>query len=228
MWPVVHPLPWPGSVEPDLLQTLSIVRHGARSAGSVADALAMHDTTEQARRREFALGAVQSLALLDALLNLPLRVPTHRDDLAPYARELLWRAPAGAVELDGAWVSRLLTPPLTVVAAVVRTRTWRRAIQRAGRFAPFAQQIMVFDRVPAPELTWEANAAGIGVWVEVDGETREVCRPEPFARRYWKAAGWRFTEHAYAMWLTSTPLSDSSFGTEGRPAHTAAAESHRR
>lgn len=225
---MVHPLPWHSSVEPDSLQLLSTVWHGARSAGSVADALVTHDATEQTRRREFALGAVTSLALLDALLNLPLGVPTHRDDLAPYAREMLWRAPAGVVELDGAWVSRLLVPPLTVVAAVVRTVTWRRAIQHAGRFAPFTQRLLVFDRVPAPELTWEANVAGVGVWAVVDGETREVCRPEPFVRRYWKAAGWRFAEHAYAAWLTSTPRPDLSCGSEGHPARTADVASRQR
>lgn len=220
---MVHPLPWDRSIGPASLGALSIVPRGARAAGSVADALVTYDEVEHERREDLGLGAVTSLALLDALLNLPLGVSTHRDDLAPYAREVLLAAPAGVVEWDGAWVNRLLVPPLTVVAALVRTPTWRRAIQRAGRFAPFAQRLIIFDRVPSPELTWEANLDGVGVWAVVDGETREVCPPEPFVRRYWKAAGWRFAEHAYGAWLTSTPRQDLSRGTGGHRARTAAA-----
>jgi hypothetical protein len=225
---MAHPVPWQNSIEPGSLDSLTTVQRGARSTGSVADALVLHDADEQARRVASCLGAVPSLALLDTLLNLPVGVPTRRDDVSPYSRELLWRAPLGVVELDGLWVTRLLTPPLTVVAAVVRSVPWRRAIQRAGRFAPFAQRIMVFDVVPSPELTWEANAVGVGVWAIVDGKTHELCRPAPFVRAYWKAAGWRFAEHAYATWLTSTPRPDLLRGIEGHLARTETAGSGQR
>jgi hypothetical protein len=141
--------------------------------------------------------------------------------LAEHMRCQLLRAPEGVVETDGTWFTRLLTPPLTVVAAVVRAATWRKAIQRAGRFTPFTQRLLVLDRLPSTMLTWEAQASGIGVWVvTTDGATHEVCQPEPFVRRYWRAAGWRFTEHAYAAALTSKRRSDGSLGAEGRPTRT--------
>jgi hypothetical protein len=228
MWPMVHPLPWQRSVDPSSLQSLSMVGRGARAAGSVADALVVHDAAEQLRRKEFALGAVTSLALLDAMLNLPVGVPVHRDDLAPRVREVVQRAPVGAVVWEGVWVHRLLVPPLTVVAALVRADPWRRALRRVGRFTPFAQRVILVDRVPAPELIWEANVAGVGVWVVAAGKTRELCAPELFVRRYWKAAGWRFAENAYAARLTSTPRPDLPRGTEGRPAHTIVEACHRR
>jgi hypothetical protein len=228
MCSMVHPLPWHSSIEPASLETLHVVLQGARSAGSVADALVIPDLGEQARRRAVGLGAVTSLPLLDALLSLPLLEPIHFDDLSCHVQRQVRQAPMGVADLDGVWVTRLLTPPLTVVAAVVRATAWRRALQRAARFTPFAQRLMVLNRVPPPEFTWEASLAGIGVWAFLDGETQEVCRPEPFVRRYWKAAGWRFAEHAYAAAITSTLPMDVFPEGEDRPAHTIGEASYRR
>jgi hypothetical protein len=225
---MVHPLQWHSSIEPSSLDALHVVVRGARSAGSVADALVIPDLEECARRRAIGLGAVTSLALLDALMSLPTLEPVRTDDLSWYVHRQVHQAPLGVVQLDGAWVTRVLTPPLTVVAAVVRATAWRQALQRAARFTPFAQRLMMLDRVPPSEFTWEASIAGIGVWALLDGETHEVCRPEPFVRRYWKAAGWRFAEHAYAAALTSTRPMDGFPEGEDRPAHKAGEASYRR
>ncbi|HTC68616.1 MAG TPA: hypothetical protein VK662_03545 [Acidothermaceae bacterium] len=225
---MVHPLPWRSSIGPASVLALDFVLRGARSAGSTADALVVPDVDEQARRRAVGLGAVTSLPLLDALLSLPALEPIRVDDLSCHVHRQVRQAPMGVVDLDRVWVTRLLTPPLTVVAAVVRATAWRRAMQRAARFTPFAQRLMVLNYVPPPEFTWEASLAGIGVWAFLDGETQEVCRPEPFVRRYWKAAGWRFAEHAYAAALTSTHPIDEFPEGEDRPAHTAGEVSYQR
>jgi hypothetical protein len=225
---MVHPLPWHSSIEPASLDSLDVVLHGARSAGSVADAIVLPDTDEQLRRRDVGLGAVCSLALLDALMSLPAWEPVRLDDLSNHVHRQVTSAPRGVVEIDGTWVRRLLTPPLTVVAAVVRATKWRHALRRAERFTPFAQRLMVLDRVPATKLTWEASIAGVGVWALVDGQTHEVCPPAPYVRRYWKAAGWRFAEHAYAAALTSTHLPGGSPEAGDRPAHTGVGASYPR
>lgn len=218
---MVHPQPWTRAVEPSALADLVRIPQGARAAGSVADALVLNDHEEQARRRACALGAVTSLALLDVLLNLPHGEPVRLGDLSDHARELVLRAPAGVVALEGQWVRRLLVPPLTVVAAVVGPTRWRTAIRRVSTFQPFAQRLVEFDAVPSPKLSWEAQVAGIGVWVRASEGTTVVCPPEPYVRRYWKAAGWRFAENAYQAATTATCPTGSSPATSDRQARTA-------
>lgn len=218
---MVHPLPWLRSVEPSALVALTVVPRGAHAAGSVADALVIHDRVEQARRQACGLGAVTSLALLDSLMNLPAGEPVRVRDLSEDTWHQVLGAPIGAVEVDGGWVTRMLTPPLTVVAVLVRETAWRPALRRAGRFHPFAQRLVLVDQVPSPKLTWEAQVAGIGVWADLGGQPHEVCRPEPYVRRYWKAAGWRFAENAYKAATTSTFLPDWSTGVPDRPVRTA-------
>lgn len=218
---MVHPQPWSHSVEPSALADLVMVARGARAAGSVADALVVNDTVEQARRRACGLGAVKSLALLDALLSLPLEEPVRVRDLSEHTRRLVLQAPAGVVHVEDRWVRRLLVPPLTVVAAMVWAVQWRTAIRRVSTFQPFAQRLVVLDEVPSPKLSWEAQVAGIGVWVPEPGGTRVVCSPEPYVRRYWKAAGWRFAENAYRAATTSSAQTCSSPGVQGRPVRTA-------
>ena len=194
----LHPLPCPDPVGPASLDSLMLVPGGAKVAGATADALIIVDVTEQSRRKAAGLGAVTSLPLLDALLNLPLGMPVPKRDLAEPTWQQLLLAPAGVVQLDDRWVTRVLTPPLTVAAALVRGHSWRQALRRAGCFAPFTQRILLLDRAPKAGYVWEAAAAGVGVWVGGPGEVQEVHPPEVFVRRYWKAAGWRFAERANA------------------------------
>jgi hypothetical protein len=224
---MAHPLPWNFPLSPDTLiaGSVEVVAGGARAAGTAADALVTWDHTEQARRHQAGLGAVTSLWLLDSVMNLPLGSPTRASDLSETTWDDLRRAPAGVVEIEDAWVTRLLTPPLTVVAAAVGGNGWRRPLQRVGRFAPFAQRLLILDTVPPPRLIWEAEVAGVGVWVIENSYLIEACTPEPFNRRYWKPAGWRFAEHAYAAWLSARHLSESSPASAGHQARTAFARS---
>jgi hypothetical protein len=224
---MVHPLPWDIRLSPDALATglVEMVAGGARAAGAAGEALVAWDHAEQARRRQAGLGAITSLWLLDAVMNLPLGTPVRASDLSETTWNDLLGAPAGVVKIEGAWVTRLLTPPLTVVAAAVRGKGWRRPLQRVGRFTPFAQRLLILDTPPASQLMWEAAVAGVGVWVIKDHHLVVVCAPEPFKRRYWKPAGWRFAERAYAAWLSARHLPESSPASAGHQVHTAFARS---
>lgn len=224
---MVHPLPWGYGLTPDLLATgiVDLIVGGARAAGTVGDALVVCDHLEQARRAQAGLGGVTSLWLLDAVMNLPLGVPIRTSDLCEDTWEQLRAAPNGVVDVEDGWVTRLLSPPLTVVAAVARGPGWRRPFQLAGRFAPFAQRLMMFDKAPARPLVWEAQVAGVGVWIFEDDRWEELSRPEPFTQRYWKPAGWRFAENAYAAALSAKHPSESFPATADRRVRTAAEES---
>jgi hypothetical protein len=224
---MVHPLPWDCHVDPGALESgvVDLITGGAVVAGAVGDALVACDHLEQTRRGEAGLGAVTSLWLLDAVMSLPSGVPVRASDLSESTWEYLRVAPDGVVAIDAGWVTRVLSPPLTVVAAVVRGAGWRRPLQLVGQFTPFAQRVVVLDKMPPPRLVWEAQVTGVGVWSIEDGRPVEVCAPEPFKRRYWKPAGWRFAERAYAASLTAKPPFGSSPAFADRPVRTAVARS---
>lgn len=222
---MLHPVRWERPVVPtDLeLDGICLVDGGAHAAGVGADALVLVDGSEHERRYSAGLGGVTSLGLIDALMNLPLRTPVRRCDLDPATVRRLAAAPDAVVSCDHGWVTRLLTPPLTVVAVVVRGGSWEESSRRARPFAAFAQCIVLLDRMPtrSSEFLWEAQLAGVGVWVESHGEVRELLAPEPFTRHYWKPAGWRFSERAYRAKITSSAPPASSRASEDRPARTA-------
>ncbi len=225
-----HPLPWRVHLDPGEVESgaLDVIPRGAVTAGTVGDAVIAGDHEEQDRRRQAGLGAVTSLWLLDALMTLPAGAPVRKADLSDDAWCCISAAPRGVVSVDGGWVTRLLRPPLTVVGAVVCGHGWRRPLQRAGQFTPFAQRVLVLDETPPQHLAWEAQVAGVGVWTFRDGRLAELCPPEPFRQRYWKPAGWRFAERAYAASLRPSPRPGWSPASGGRLARTASAAPGRR
>jgi len=223
----MHPVAWSRPLTPTDLgsHAVTVVEGGARTAGGHADALVVADTSEQQRRTACGLGEVTSLGLLDVMMNLPLCTPVRTRDMNIESLARLAAAPEGIVRCEEGWVTRLLSPPLTVVAAIVRGTGWRRSAGQVGRFAPFAQQVVILDRVPArgSAVIWEAQLAGIGVWVFVGGQVIELVAPEPFARRFWKPAGWRFAERAYRAQLISSGRRESSPASADRRSRTGTA-----
>jgi hypothetical protein len=220
-----HPVPRRTCLDPGEVTSgsLAVIPGGAVTAGAVGDAVITCDRAEQARRRSAGLGAVTSLWLLDAIMTLPAGVPVRTADLSEEVWARISAAPRGAVVIDGGWVTRLLRPPLTVVGAVVCGGGWRRSLQRAAQFTPFAQRVLVLDRTPPSHVAWEAQVAGIGVWTFRDGSLAEISPPEPFRQRYWKPAGWRFAERAYAASLRPSPRPRWSSASGDRLARTATA-----
>jgi hypothetical protein len=219
MAPVTHPVLWERGLDPATVESrrVHVVVGGARLSGAIADAFIVCDAHEHARRQRAELGAVTSMQLIDAVMNLPTGMPVRLSDLSDITRGHLDSAPPGVVEADGEWVTRLLSPPVTVVAIAVRGRGWARSLQRAARFTPFAQRLVVLDQAPPPQLLWEAQVAGIGVWAIEGDQYGEVCAPEPFIRRYWKPVGWRFAERAYACSLSAMRPHGSSPASADRP-----------
>lgn len=222
---MLHPVRWERPVDPaDLeLDEMCLVGGGAQAAGIGADALVLVDGSEHERRSSAGLGGVTSLGLIDALMNLPLRTPVRTRDLDSMTVRRLSAAPDAVVSSDDGWVTRLLTPPLTVIAVVVRGRSWQELSPRTWPFAAFAQRIVLLDRMPtrSSAFLWEAQLAGVGVWVRIDDQFRELLAPEPFMRHYWKPAGWRFSERAYRAQITSSAPQDSSRASGGRRVRTA-------
>lgn len=220
----MHPVAWSRPLTPTDLgsRAVTVVQGGASAAGGHADALVVADTSEQERRVACGLGDVTSLGLLDAVMNLPLCTPVRTRDVSVEALARLAAAPEGIVRHEDGWVTRLLTPPLTVVAAIVRGTGWRRPAGRVGCFAPFTQQIVILDRAPTrgSAVIWEAQLAGIGVWIFAGGQVTELVPPEPFARRFWKPAGWRFAERAYRTQLISSGRRALSPASADRRSHT--------
>lgn len=195
-----HPVPWRRPVTPADLGVggLAIVVGGAVAAGARADALVEVDVDEVERRVSVGARSVHSLPLLDALINLPLLCPVDAAGLGERDRRILQAAPLGCVEFEGEKVIRTLRVPVTVAAALVAGLRWRDALARAAAFTPLSQRIVVLPYAPDPAVVWEAQVAGVGVWVDRgEGRLHAVVEPEPFVPRYFKAAGWRFAERAY-------------------------------
>ena len=222
-----HPLHWTSAVRPADAQSVNVcvVPGGARASGGRADALVVLDCNEIARRAEYGLHAVTALPVLDALMNLPWRVPVRTDELGERCSRLLSAAPRGAIEWDGGGIIRLLTPPLTVLAAVVDGSIGRSTLARAQQFAPFAQRVLMLPSPPPRSgmFAWEAEAAGVGIWVGKDVHSAaELVAPQPFVRSYFKPAAWRFAERAlHSATSAASGRRESSVGRPvRRPLHT--------
>jgi hypothetical protein len=178
----------------------------ARAAGGTGDALVKVDVPEHRRRAVSGPLAITDLGLLDRLLNLPLGEIVRWGDLGPDDQRRLRSAPDGTVECCPAGVRRLLTPSASVPLVLVRSRSWRRGLRAVSVFQPFAQRVLVLEdfRRDLAELTWEADVLGVGVWLQTDSGTQEIVSPAPWRQRYFKAAGWRFRERAYQVWLKTS------------------------
>lgn len=222
-----HPVRLDQPLRPSALPAGAIlVPRGAVGAGGRADALCVLDDGEHRRRQHAGMGALTSLTVLDAMMNLPLDVPVRRSDISPYALARIGRADAALVVVEADWVTRVGRPPLTVLGALVSAPSWRDALRRAVAFGPFSQRIVVLDRAPTniDLLLWEAELAGVGVWLSDDASTNELLAPEPFRLRYLKAATWRFAERAYRA-ATASARSSLPSASAGRPSSTGAVAS---
>ena len=181
----------------------ALVPCGARGTSATGDAVVRVDQDEHARRAATGLGAVTNLALLDVLIGLPLGELVEWRDLTEREVSYTRKAPAGVLDRSPEGVRRLLIPPATVPLVVARAASWRKGLERAGAFAPFAQRVMLLPRVPRdlPGKALEADFWGVGVWIQRGDRIEEVVPPEPWEQRYFKAAGWAFRERTYGSWL---------------------------
>ena len=66
----------------------------------------------------------------------PIGSPVPMAALTGPERSILRSAPRGALSVQDGSVVRLAEPPIQVGLAMVPARSWRRGLERAGRFAP--------------------------------------------------------------------------------------------
>jgi hypothetical protein len=187
----------------------AVIRGAARVAGVVADAVVVVDPVEHERRQALGAGGIMSLAVLDALMCLPLGADIPVAALGDVTLAMLRQAPAGAVQWgeESDSVRRAAVPAASIPLVRVRATTWRGGLRQSAAFLPCAEVVMVVTSVPAKwaSVSWEAATLGIGVSLhnEDTGEETELLPSAPYVPLYVKPAGWRFRENAYECWLRS-------------------------
>lgn len=157
------------------------------------------DAAEVARRRRAGCGAITDLAVLDALMGLPVRIPITTTDLTDRERRILRRAPAGALACTDERTTRLAVPPVSVELAVVRARDWRKGLARAGRFAPFCARAIHLPTRPADydDAAMQAGFFGIGIFIGPRNNPHHIVEPAPHIRHRHTPAQWQFAEEVY-------------------------------
>lgn len=157
------------------------------------------DLVEHERRQRCSVGALCDIGLLDALMDLPARLPVGLQTLSKTERRRVRRLDAGIVEWADASVTRLAVPPLTPLLAVVTSNDWQRGLERASRFARYCPRVLVTRSFPPePDLALsEASWYGIGVVVGEPGALETVVEPEPVEDWHPTPAWWQFCEKVY-------------------------------
>lgn len=172
---------------------------GVNLVGVCVTAFADLNVAEHQRRVHAGLEAVTDPALLDRLLDLPIGVPI--------ADPMTWTEmasyPAGIADRDrdGATITRLLEPPLTIENVVVTADSGRElwAVQDASLFAGFTRRWVAAgtDRVPSSAVL-EAKLCGVGI-LDRCGEVLLECEaPAALTIDQWT---WLLQEKTYRRWL---------------------------
>ncbi|WP_156212834.1 hypothetical protein [Lentzea aerocolonigenes] len=175
--------------------------HSARVRifGTTATVVHRRDEAEHERRRRSGLADINSMELLDVLLDLPHEIAVPRSSLSSAVLRVLQRAPAGVVQIDSASVTRLTSPAVTPVLAVVYASKWRDGLERASEFASYIPRMFVVPEVPSnsEEALAEASWYGVGVAVGPRAAPTMVLEPEPLADWQPTTGWWWFCEQVY-------------------------------
>jgi hypothetical protein len=157
---------------------------------------------EHRRRVALNVGALTSTPLLHGLWLLPEGVPVPVSALPDVKVERLRSAPHSVAESDAGF-ERLYSPAGVVRAVAFVGRDAARAIERAIKFTPIHQRLVVVPNLPAIASRIESMARewGVGL-IEVDAGSTRVRLPArraeqgvPSVYRWWIA------ELAYSRWL---------------------------
>jgi hypothetical protein len=178
-------------------------------AGEPVSAFCALDAREHGRRVSAGMAAVTDLAVLDALLALPLGMPVSASSLSARLRALLRKAPVGAVRYEQTDVVRLAYAPLQVRRVEVTVlRSWRTALRRASQFSQYTQRVLVLDSVPrdVDDLTLQASFYGVGVVLGEQPEREQLVASQPFVVRRHSPARWAFAEECYGLLLRQMPV----------------------
>jgi hypothetical protein len=171
-----------------------------RLRGVSVDAVVDINLHEHQRRQRASVGAVGDRDVLTALLPLDPGVTVPHAVLSAGQQRAVRRAGAGLVVAERRRVTRLVQVPATVSLVLVRDVQWARGIQRAARFGPYCERVLVLPRVPADldGLLLEATYYGVGVATldEPEVVSRAVFTPMRFT-----VSSWMFAEAAYGQFL---------------------------
>jgi hypothetical protein len=172
---------------------------GVNLLGVRVTAYAVLNAAEHGRRRSAGLGAVSDPALLDRLMDLPAGLPV--------ADPVIWAEMGdqlpGVVERDedGATVTRLLEPPLTIDDVAVNAAVGREqgAVQDASLFAGFTRRWVTAarDRVP-DSVVLEAKLCGVGILGRCGQVLLAAEAPASLTIDGWT---WLLQEKTYRRWL---------------------------
>jgi hypothetical protein len=167
--------------------------------GTTAAVTHRTDDREDDRRRQAGVGHLDSIELLNALMDLPPGPTVPLSLIRSSTLAVLRRAPEGVVRFTSSGVIRLATPPVTPLLAVVHSAQWRDGLERASRFAAYCPRMLVVRELPsnADEALAEASWYGIGVAVGPRSTPTTVLEPEPLADWQPTVAWWRFCERVY-------------------------------
>jgi hypothetical protein len=157
------------------------------------------DEIEHARRREAGLGHVDSMELLDILMDLPTDSAVPTTSVGATSQRLLRCAPEGVVRFTASSVTRLVRPVVTPLLAVVHAREWHDGLERASRFAAYCPRLVVVRDLPpdSEQALAEASFYGIGIAVGARSAPTVELEPEPFLDWQPSLAWWHFTEQVY-------------------------------
>lgn len=136
---------------------------------------------------------------LTALAELPVDVPLPRSVLDQETVTRLLRLPHGAVDV-GEQFTRRAVAAVRVRAVMHEGSQWSRALERASRFAPYAQRTVALPRMPRSlaRVRTEAAYYGVGVRVGFGDDVVWIARPAPFRPQRYSPASWLLDETVLA------------------------------
>jgi hypothetical protein len=193
-----------------------VLASAARLDGRRADAAFSVDTAEHARRLRLGVGALLDCASLETMGNLPVDEPVPLMALAAWERENLCLL-EGSVTVDRELITRNVRPVVELHAVTAAGPQLRPLIHRLAPFLRATQCIAVLQARPRKldDQPWEADAAGIGVWLGVD-DTVELVKPDVYRPAAMTAGRWMFSEMIYDTWLNATHQRERSSGLGDR------------
>lgn len=159
---------------------------------------AVLNEAEHERRMSLGITAFTDPALLDCLLELPIRCPVLNPRIWVETAE----QPPGVVSRgdDGHTVTRLLEPVLTLDDVVIRGTRGRemRAVQDASLFASFIPRWVAVETAAPAAMVMEAKLFGVGL---LDRAGQVILAAEQPTSKVVDGWAWLLWEKTYRRWL---------------------------
>lgn len=157
------------------------------------------DKSEVARRASTRLSCMSRLDLLAVLLKLPLGESIEPSSLADRDRVMLASLPPQVVDWTPSGVARLARPVLSLSHTYISSRTFRGGLDAISDFGTYCARSVVLPSTASVQEFELAEAAyfGVGIYVYICGELKELATPEIFPELPETPASWAFSESLY-------------------------------